>query len=255
MKAIGLRSLSIVLLVGTLWGCAGKQEPARFEVTAVEPGKQDKEIEALVAPYKAEVDKLRLPIGRSSVEMSREKTDSPIGSWVADALRAQTEVATGRKVDVLMLNGGGIRNSLPKGDISYMTINNILPFENTVVLYEYSGTQLQTMAELLASRRGADPISGLTIDATADYKLNRALVNGEPIDPNRRYTFATISFLAQGNSGFGILTKDPHVDTGLLMRDLVADHVRAETKQGRTIDMPAEPYRYRFGGKTVKEIQ
>jgi 5'-nucleotidase len=128
--------------------------------------------------------------------------ESPLGNLVADALRA----ATG--ADMALTNAAAIRSDLPAGEVKWSDVMTALPFENHLVTYELSGTQV---LQLLESQWHIGPddrlrllkISGLSYvwdgSAPLDQHVLRACDGGgAPLDPARRYRVATNDYLAKG---------------------------------------------------------
>jgi 2',3'-cyclic-nucleotide 2'-phosphodiesterase (5'-nucleotidase family) len=257
LKVLGL-ILPLALAVAS---CATKQETLpvageapRTSVAQVPPAR-DAAMEALVAPYKVEVDKLRLPIGSSKVEMRQVRYEEALGSWVSDALRSELSAMTGKPVDVVVLNSGGIRAPMPAGEVSYMTINSILPFDNSVFTIEASGAELLALGEVLAKRRAADLVSGMTLRVSADGALEEMLVAGKAVDPAATYRIGTISFLAEGNGGYGILKSMKATDHDVFLRDAISSHVKKLTAAGAQIEPPTDVWRQLVGGLRAPEVK
>ena len=71
--------------------------------------------------------------------------ETNIGNFCADAFR---EVL---KTDVAMINGGGIRADLPKGDVTYNGLLSVFPFNNTACTATLTGQQLLDALEFSVS--------------------------------------------------------------------------------------------------------
>lgn len=132
----------------------------------------------------------------------RYKHDIALGNLITDAMRDAmgTEIA--------FTNNGGIRASIPAGDVTMRHIYTVLPFGNFIVKMNLTGAQLQKALEYSYTRRNQLDLqtSGLTytIYTKADGSMDRMeiLVNGEPLDPERTYSVALQDFLANGGSGY-----------------------------------------------------
>ena len=68
--------------------------------------------------------------------------ETNLGDFVSDAFRWTAEVERGTDIDASVVNGGGIRDSIPAGDISLKTIKTIVPFSNEIAVITVSGAQL-----------------------------------------------------------------------------------------------------------------
>jgi len=220
---------------------------------AVSPGEGD-DLTALMVPYRAEVAKLDVPFTESLADFEHKRRDGPLASWVADALRAGLSMRMGKPIDIYVQNGGGLRAPLAAGPVSYSTILKVLPFENFVVAIPMSGKDVVALAAKLTEMKGNCGISGMAIEGTADYKLTSVTVGGAPVDEARTYLVGVDTFIAGGGSGFEMLTAFKYENSKALVRDLAFDFAKAEAAAGRRIAMPENPFRFRFGGKTIKEI-
>jgi 2',3'-cyclic-nucleotide 2'-phosphodiesterase (5'-nucleotidase family) len=228
--------------------------PPAFETRPVRSIPDDAAMVRLLEPYKAKVDLWRTPIGKSAAELAIVRYECPLNTMIADIARAETTRTTGKSVDMLMLNGGGVRAGLPGGDVSYYDIAQILPFENTIVLIDLDAKNLRPVMEAVAGQKGRTAISGFTLEADAEGKLISFLIDGKEPDPTRTYRFATVDFLANGAGGFEVLKTIPGENTGKLLRDVVADGIRALNAEGKQMEAPADYSRQRYGGLRTEEM-
>lgn len=123
------------------------------------------------------------------------------GSWygnlVLDSLR-QTNPATPR-LDLAIMNVGGIRNPIPQGKVTTGQILSTFPFSNRFVIMEISGKDLlETLA--VAAKKGGEAVSKeVRVVTDADGNLKRAVADMKEIDPDRTYVVGTIDYVAWGN--------------------------------------------------------
>ena len=177
---------------------------------------EDPTMAALVARYQARLgEALNVRIGETRVPLDARNTalrtgETNAGNLITDVMRARLHA------DVAVMNGGGIRGNqlVPAGPLSKKDINALLPFLNVVVMLEVPGKVLK---EVLERSVGAYPrefggflqVSGVsfTFDPArpAGQRIVRVLVNGELLDPERRYTLATNSYTAAGGDGYAML--------------------------------------------------
>jgi len=172
----------------------------------------DPAIEKMVARYTAEFEKaLGGTIGRTDVALDARRQilrtqEAAVGNFVTDVMR---EALT---ADVAVMNGGGIRGDkiIPPGPLTSRDVYGLVPFSNAVVKVELTGTALRQMLEhglAQADNQGGGflQVSGvqLTYDARrpAGSRLVDVSVGGKPLDPNARYSVATIDFIANGGDG------------------------------------------------------
>ena len=143
------------------------------------------------------------------------KTDgelnTAIGNLMADAVLEESspifESRTGEKIDMVLLNHGGIRAILSKGNITTRTAYEIMPFENSVVVTKLKGEYVNELITYLQKAKRAHPIAGLTIKLDENYKLLEAKINGEEIDENKTYNVATNDYLYSGGDSMDFFQK------------------------------------------------
>ncbi|WP_194287378.1 5'-nucleotidase C-terminal domain-containing protein [Gracilibacillus oryzae] len=199
----------------------------------------DPEVESIIRNYESQIDEeMKTVVGESSVALNGEREtvrlqESNLANAIADSLRALTGA------DIALQNGGGVRASIPQGEIRLENIYESLPFDNTVVMVEASG---QTVWEALEHGVAAYPsasgsflqVSGLsyTFDASLDpgSRVVEVLVNGEPIDVDKTYTVAANDFLTGGGDLFTMLKEDTVevLKTKHFLRDAFSEYVKEQ---------------------------
>lgn len=161
---------------------------------------------AIIEPYRHKVDSISdIVIGKSAVDFPQ---NSPrLLNLLSDFVRDNGAQLAGRKVDLAIMNKGGIRQSLPKGTITKGMIMSMLPFNNQIVVMEISGKDLLDNMSVMARQGGNGLSSGCSVDYDpVTARIASAKINGKPIDPEATYTLATISYLAQGGDYMEPLT-------------------------------------------------
>ncbi|MFH1311726.1 MAG: bifunctional UDP-sugar hydrolase/5'-nucleotidase [Candidatus Eisenbacteria bacterium] len=169
------------------------------------------------------------PIGRALIDITRVGVgESQLGNMITDAMREAVDA------DVAFTNLGGIRSNLAMGVITPRDVFRAVPFENTLVYFEMTGSYLKHVLEwrVKGMRQGAY-VSGIEAAysrARPDFdRLVALAVGGEPWDPDRIYRVATTDFIAAGNIGLQILTEiDPEYvhRTDIQVKEAVIDYVR-----------------------------
>ena len=104
-------------------------------------------------------------------------SETNLGDFCADAFRIITNA------DIGFINGGGIRAALPKGKITFNSILNVFPFNNTVCAAEVSGQDILDFLELSvmyypAENGSFQHISGLT------FELDSSVISSVELDEN-----------------------------------------------------------------------
>jgi len=170
----------------------------------------DPESQALVDVLQARLDEsLNVEIGTTTGVLDSRRNvvrgeESAMGNLIADALRD----ATG--ADVAIANGGGIRADRVYDAGTVLTRKDImteLPFGNSTVLTELTGTQILLAIENGVSQvedgSGRFPqVSGMAYiydpSAPAGSRVASLMVGGADIDVNAVYKLATNNFILAG---------------------------------------------------------
>lgn len=214
---------------------ADKLHPEDYDLAG-----RGKEMEELIAPYKEKMAaKMNEVIGNAPEAMDRHKPQGLLGNFTSDALRVIGEKLYGHKMDVGLMNFGGLRTDLDKGDVTVSELFQIFPFENTVAILELKGKDLEAMIKGTAGH-GLEALSGtnVTLEKEGDrIYASEVKINGEDIDPEKIYYVATIDYLAEGNDGVSPLRRAvKNTNTHKLLRDEMIEYVRDLTKQGKLVE-------------------
>ena len=125
--------------------------------------------------------------------------DNSLDNWVADLGRAYADV------DVFITNTGGTRVDMPKGAVTKRDVIDIHPFENTITKMTVDGKMLKRIVKSgLSKGRTRFTYSGLAVNFVYNKKGKvkdlHIWVNNQPLENRKKYTIATNSFIAEGNS-------------------------------------------------------
>lgn len=179
--------------------------------------------------------KVKDVIAYSPESMSVTYPEGPLSNWFVDLLMAHVEKLSGSKVDVGVANFGGIRIDMPKGDIILDDMKSMFPFKNQLVYVEHKGSEIRKLLDWMAAGR-FQVLGGVRVVAE-DGKIVSAEIGGEPIDDEKIYGMATISFLLNGGDGLNLADNAVNVirydDVDVI--DAVLEYVYAETAAGRQI--------------------
>lgn len=188
-------------------------------------------------------------IGYSTRAMSATYPESALSNWFIDILIRKTEQLSGKKVHIGITNFGGIRVDMPQGDIILDDMLSMFPFKNYLAYVEHTGKQIRTILEGMAADR-FQVLGGVKVVADGG-KLVSVEIDGEPLDDEKVYGMATISFLLTGGDGLSLeenaLSVTVYEDVPII--DAVLEHVNAETAAGRPIEYTVD------GRVTVKDYK
>ncbi|MGM5186870.1 bifunctional UDP-sugar hydrolase/5'-nucleotidase UshA, partial [Salmonella enterica] len=122
--------------------------------------------------------------------------------------------------DFGVMSGGGIRDSIEAGDITYKSVLKVQPFGNIVVYADMSGKEVVDYLTAVAQMKpdsGAYPQFANVSFVAKEGKLTDLKIKGEPVDPAKTYRMATLSFNATGGDGYPRIDNKPgYVNTGFI---------------------------------------
>ncbi len=177
-------------------------------------------------------------IGFSTTGLSKHQPESGLGNLMTDALITIGEQVFGQHIDAAVINYGGVRSYLPKGNITVGNIFELMPFDNILVLQRIKGDSLLSFLHHIAAKNGW-PLSGITM-AIKEKKAVNILVGGKPISTDSLYTIANSDYIANGGDDTYMLKVFPQQKKGYLIRDALLAYVKLLTEQGKPIDAKIE---------------
>lgn len=119
-----------------------------------------------------------------------------------------------KDVDICLLNNGGIRSIINKGNITTRTAFELMPFENSLVVVSLKGEQILEMINHIIKEKKPHPLAGLTFTIDKNNVAKNILVQNRPLDEQKIYYVATNDYLYNGGDNMTFFQK------GLKMHDL-----------------------------------
>ena len=194
----------------------------------------NKDIEAVIDPYKINLDKSMnkiLSYSTATYSKNDENYNTAIGNLMADAIMELSnpifKSRTGKNLDMVLLNHGGIRSVLSKGNITTRTAYSLMPFENSVIVVALKGTVIMEMTSYLKEFGKPHPISGIELVLNSDNTYNTILIGGEPVEMEKTYHVATNDYLYKGGDQMYFLKKsDTLYDLNYKIRTVLIDYFK-----------------------------
>ena len=226
------RAMGRFLEDGTYLAPNGKEYGAGSTVAAVA---------SLVHEAQPKMARVKKVIAQSDEEMRLRGRECPLSNWCVNIVMDKVSALSGNKVDVGICNFGGIRMDMPAGDVILDDILSMFPFKNTIVYMEHKGSELRKIFEKMAATR-FQIVGGVEIEAV-NGKLAKALIGGEPIDDNKTYRVATISFLLYGGDNLTLAENAQNMTVyDVLIVDAVLEYLEKLKAEGKKITPPAVTY-------------
>jgi 2',3'-cyclic-nucleotide 2'-phosphodiesterase (5'-nucleotidase family) len=132
-----------------------------------------------------------------------------------------------KKIDICILNSGGIRSILPKGNVTARTAFEIMPFENSLVVIALKGEQILEMVTFFIAEKKPHPLAGITFTIDANNNPKNIMVQGNPLDANTTYYVGTNDYLANGGDNMNFFKKGiQKFDLEYKLRNILIDYFK-----------------------------
>ncbi len=203
----------------------------------------DPDVSTTLQPYIDEYGPIMNEVvGATLVDLDAETEalrgqDTNAGNLVADAILWQARTA-----DIAMHNSGGFRwkRVFPAGDITRADVHELLPFQNSLIVAEFTGEQIRRELEYYADG-GWLQVAGIrfTYDPSlpVDERVTEAYVGDQPLEDAEVYTVAMGEFIAEGGSGHWVLTTgENYSDLGITLADSVINYLQEFSPVSPTAD-------------------
>ncbi len=205
----------------------------------------DAKMESVILPYRTKIMKdMGEVLCISKAPLFGGRPESLLTNFCADLLRSESDSVCLKRypdirISVSMVNRGGLRVPIPKGEVKVQDMFELMPFENEVVFLKMPGTDLRKFIDHMASR-GGEGVSGMRFGIKDNKGLNPE-IDGKPLDDSKNYWLATSDYIANGGDGSGILKGiTTRIATGVKFRDMFIDHLRKMGRKGLTIDVKTD---------------
>lgn len=236
MRVLKFKSLLflVVLLVGTT--LYGQYVPVSFSFTSIKVDSanakaSDSAIAKYIDKYRLEIQKdMNVVIAVSEQVIEADKPEGTLNDLVADAVyqmgKLHYKPVDGKNIDFCLLNYGGLRKSLPKGNIMIGNVFELMPFDNKLCVITMKGTQVAQLFDFLAKKIEGHPIANCRLIVERN-QATQVTVGGVPLDTSKTYKVVTNDYLSGGNDGMYFFKQSVAVETvDYLIRDAIVDYLR-----------------------------
>ncbi|CAI1656025.1 bifunctional UDP-sugar hydrolase/5'-nucleotidase UshA [Serratia marcescens] len=190
---------------------------------------EDPTMMKLLTPFQEKgKEQLSVKIGsvNGKLEGDRSKVRFVQTNLARVMLAAQRERAD---ADFAVMSGGGVRDSIESGDITYKNVLKVQPFGNTLVHVDMKGREVEQYLAVVANMK---PDSGAyaqfaNVSMVADGKgVSEVKINGQPLQADKTYRMATLNFNALGGDGYPKLDGLPsYVNTGFIDAEVLKQYI------------------------------
>lgn len=190
----------------------------------------------MIQPYKDSLDKsMNSVIGFSSNVMTKDFPEGLLGNFVADLMLQSTNKQYNIKADFSLVNNGGLRANLPRGNITLRNIYELMPFDNEAVLLELKGSTVFKLLKSIAEGNEM-AVSGLRM-TIRNTDIITCDIDGKKIDSSKTYSLVTSDYLALGGSDLFFLKEALSTEKlNITVRDMIICYIKIKTRDKQDIE-------------------
>jgi len=154
------------------------------------------------------------------------------------------------KADFAVISGGGVRDSIEAGNITYKDVLKVQPFGNTLSWVEMKGSDVRKYLAVVANKQvdsGAyAQFSGVSLIADGS-NVSEVKINGEPLQDDKVYRIAMPSFNATGGDGYPAVDKlASYVNTGFVDAEVLKQYIHSHS--------PLDVAKYQPAGEIIYQV-
>ncbi len=232
-------SLILLVIACKPTGIITKYEAQIIALDTTHVAKDDSVALLIIAPYKQKIEaEMNQVIGYTTIAMDKGKPEALLSNFIADLILKKANdyyiTSDSQKIDMCLLNTGGLRASLPNGKILKSNIFDLMPFNNELVVITLNGDKTKEMFEYIVSK-GGEPISGFKMGIKDTNAVN-IIINNTPFDKSKAYKKVTSDNLANGGDKM-IFFNNP-IKVELLnhqIRDAIIEYFIEENNKGNKL--------------------
>ncbi|WP_306352491.1 5'-nucleotidase C-terminal domain-containing protein [Flavobacterium sp. '19STA2R22 D10 B1'] len=236
---IVLKQFVLFITITALYSCSqqknylDKIEGKKIGIT--NQYKEVSEIENFIKPYREHINKdLDNVLAYSPITLDKSKGEwqTNIGCLMADVTLQRGnivfEAREHKKIDICLLNHGGIRAIIPKGNVTTRTAFEIMPFENNLFIAAIKGKQVIEMVQYIIAEKKPHPLSGMKIVLDKSGTSYKSItVQGQPVDLEKTYYVATSDYLINGGDSMNFFKKaTAQYDMDYKLRNVLIDYFK-----------------------------
>jgi len=217
------KSILIFIIGAGLWACSSVNQAKVTSTYVKVNGSGANKIDSMIQPYH---DTLQAEMGEviaiSSRGMVAQRPGSDLMNWVADAVFTnQTKTVRLSEPVICLLNTGGIRSTINKGEVTLSDLFKLMPFDNEIVWARMPVSAIPDIEKFIKST-GGEPLSN------ASVQNGKLLINGLRPE-NTSFLVITSDYLINGGDKATFFSKRLESNfTGKLMRNALIEEARIQ---------------------------
>lgn len=233
-----LKSFGLLLTFFILFSCSQQKkyitqiEGKKLSIT--EGLSEQSEIESFIRPYRETIASdlnLILAYNPENLDKSKGEWQSNLGNFLADITFNKSNIVFQQRehknIDICILNHGGIRSVIPKGNVSARNAYEVMPFENAAVVVVLNGNQVLEMIQYILTEKKPHPLKGLSFSIDKNNNPKNIQIQNKPIQTDSQYFVVTSDYLANGGDNMTFFKKaDRRFDIDYKLRNIIIDYFK-----------------------------
>jgi 2',3'-cyclic-nucleotide 2'-phosphodiesterase (5'-nucleotidase family) len=212
------RNNYIYIVVLLLSSCSASYTLQSYDNESIEVRSAiDSAILVIITPYQDGIeDQMSEILTYTKNDLEKGRPQSTIGNFVTDLCLNYAEA------HICVMNSGGLRTTISKGEITRGKLYELMPFENELVVLELNKDNYIGLLNYIG-RRGGEPFSGINITIDKDGKI---LSNSWPVnfENGEKVRVLTSDYLANGGDEMGFFQGKEQYKVGIKLRDAIIDY-------------------------------
>ncbi len=204
----------------------------------------DDSLYVIVSPYQKSLEnKMNKVLNEADTTLETGLVQGLLGNFTADLLLLKGNQKSAQNIQVALLNNGGLRTPIVKGEVTRGNLYELMPFENELVVLELSGAQVLKMVEFIKDKclngttpKSGVPISGMKIKIKGN-DVSNIEVSKEPFDIDKTYFVITSDYLSNGGDNMTFFENPIQtIPLGIKLRDVIIEYVEELAFQNKKIN-------------------
>ena len=216
------KNLSVVLII-FLSGCISTFTLKDFESESIKVDNSiDSTIYKIILPYQAKIDfQMDRVLCYTKNDLIKGMPESNLGNLICD-LSLETSK---QKADMCIMNNGGLRSIILKGQITERDIFKVMPFENELVVLNLHKDEFYQMLKYV-TKRGGEPLGGVKVVQSKD--TIRYTLNNKVSIYKDSISVLTTDYLANGGDKMNFFKNKVQKKLNIKLRDAIINYCKKQ---------------------------
>ena len=216
------KNLSVVLII-FLSGCISTFTLKDFESESIKVDNSiDSTIYKIILPYQAKIDfQMDRVLCYTKNDLIKGMPEGNLGNLICD-LSLETSK---QKADMCIMNNGGLRSIILKGQITERDIFKVMPFENELVVLNLHKDEFYQMLKYV-TKRGGEPLGGIKVVQSKD--TIRYTLNNKVSIYKDSISVLTTDYLANGGDKLNFFKNKVQKKLNIKLRDAIINYCKKQ---------------------------